>query len=132
MSDPTGAGALTKGLTVGAFKFGARTALKEVYEEGLSLAWGNVRKRMLGRGLLQKGVATHHWGFSQASDVAEWIINHPANLMPDISIEAHRLAHSGDVLERLWYGTPTWAKFAAAGIGSYTTGIFVNANCECR
>jgi RHS repeat-associated protein len=128
--DMTGAAALAKGLTVGSFKLGARTALKEVYGEGLSLAWDNVRKRMLRRGLVDKGVAAHHWGFSQASDVADWLKNHPANLMPNISKFAHDAFHYGNLPEKLWYGTPSWAKFAVAGMASYTTGLFVN--CECR
>jgi hypothetical protein len=85
---------------------------------------------MLRRDLVTPGVDTHHWGIPQAADVPDWIKNHPANLMPDISDLAHYLAHHGNLAQKLWHGTPTWAKTAAAGVASYATGLFLN--CQCR
>jgi hypothetical protein len=58
----------------------------------------------------------HHWLFHQASDVRDAIKNLPFNLMP-ISERAHRLAHHGNIAEKLWYGTPGWAKETVAGFG---------------
>lgn len=133
--DLTGAGALAKGLTVGAFKLGSRALLNQVYRSGRSMAWENVRGRMLTRGLVTRGRPTHHWLIHQNEGLGRFItsdriINHPFNLMPDISDAAHNLAHHGNLLERAMYGTPGWAKLAGLGAGSYGAGQFVGSGCQ--
>jgi len=124
--DATGAGALAKGLTVGAFKIAERGLVEAVYAEGRSMAWSNVRRRMATRGLVEADKDTHHWLLKQAGHAPDWLLNHPANLMPNISETAHYFAHHGNVAQKLWYGTPTWAKTAAAGVASYVTGLGVD------
>ncbi len=133
--DLTGAGALAKGLTVGAFKFGSRALLNQVYRSGRSMAWENVRRRMLSRGLVTRGRATHHWLIHQNEGLGRFItsdriINHPFNLMPDISDAAHNLAHHGNFLQQAIYGTPGWAKLFGLGVASYGTGLGVGSGCR--
>lgn len=130
--DATGAGAVAKGLTVGAFRLAARESLKAVYKEGRSMAYRNVRKRMLSRGLLTKNVATHHWWYKQAEGVSDFSLNAPWNLMPDISDDAHYLAHHGGLAERVWYGTPGWLKASVAGATTFGVGLFADSGCGCR
>lgn len=135
--DATGVGAIAKGLTVGAFKLGARSLLKEVYKSGQSMAWGRVRARMLEKGLVTPNVPTHHWLFHQAGNAPDWIKNSAWNLMPDISKtikEAHYFAHHGKAYQKFWYGTPDWFKTALSGGTSYLSGLFAGSgsDCECQ
>jgi RHS repeat-associated protein len=132
LMDATGAGALAKGLTVGAFKIGARGALKDAYADGLSSAYKNVRKRMLRRNLVAKGVDVHHWWYKQADAIADDVLNQPWNLIPNISDYEHNLAHHGNALQRFWYGTPRWFKSTLGGIGSWVGGLFSGSGCECN
>jgi hypothetical protein len=96
------------------------------------MAYPNVRKRMLTRDLVTENVDTHHWAIHQVSNAPDWMKNHVANLMPNISDDAHYLAHHGNLAQRFWHGTPGWAKAAGAGVASYATGLFVNSPCGCR
>jgi len=108
----TGVSGLAKGATRGAF----RQSVKAAYEEGRSMAWDNVRRRMLRRGMIDPNEPVHHWLFHQASNVPDSIKNLPFNLMP-ITKAAHKAAHSGNAAKYLWYGTPGWAKETVAGFG---------------
>jgi hypothetical protein len=108
----TGVGGLAKGVTRGGFS----QSVKAAYQEGRSMAWDNVRNRMLGRGMVNKDQPVHHWLFHQASDVPDSIKNLPFNLMP-ITQAAHDAAHSGNIAKYLWSGTPGWAKETVVGLG---------------
>jgi len=130
--DLTGLGAVAKGLTVGAFKISARTALNEVYKDGRSMVYRRVRDRMLTRNLVTKNIAIHHWWYKQAGDASDSVLNAPWNLMPDISAEAHYLAHHGNLAEKFAYGTPAWFKASLSGVGSITTGFFTGSGCDCK
>lgn len=132
--DLTGGGAIVKGIAVGAFKWGSRSALKEVYKAGRSMAWENVRKRMLTRKLVTKNVSTHHWLITQEMaekwKISNHVLNHPFNLMPDINSIAHATAHQGNVLQYWWHGTPQWSKWTGLGGASWGGGVFIGSGEE--
>jgi len=135
--DATGAGALVKGLAVGGFKWSQKKALKKIYEpfkngKPKMPDWDSVRGRMKTAGLLEKDDVTHHWWHKQAGDIEDEALNAPWNLMPGISEKAHKLAHHGNLLQKLWYGTPEWLKLAAAGAASSIAGMAVGSSCECE
>ena len=87
---------------------------------------------MLTRNLVAKQVDIHHWWYKQAGDAPNSSLNAVWNLMPDMSAEAHYLAHHGDAAQRFIYGTPDWFKTAFAGVGSSVAGLFTGSKCECK
>jgi hypothetical protein len=86
-----------------------------------------VRGWMRGKGLISKGQQGRHWLFHQnrgvGKQVPEWIKNQPPNIIPLDRVTHGRLDHRvGDLprfglVDRLRYGTPTWAK-ATAGLAA--------------
>lgn len=100
-------------------KAGVRAALAA----GRSRTYGAVRKRMARAGYLAPSQVVHHAIIPQSAKWApDWLLNHPANLKP-LDPQVHKRIHSRDLInglerfdpfERLWFGTPTWAKVDAA------------------
>jgi RHS repeat-associated protein len=115
----TGAGAAAQGIARGGFKMSVKSAYKHAKNPKIpvSMAWENVRRRMLKKKLIAPNEPVHHWLFHQASRVPDSIKNLPFNLMP-ISKFAHDKAHYGNLAQYLWYGTPRWAKMSLGGLGS--------------
>ena len=86
--------------------------------KGGSHTWGATSKWLSKKGWRQvKGQHMHHWFFKQNLGVGKYvpniIKNQPWNLMPMKSPQFHRALHGQgtmNVLEQMWYGTPTWFK----------------------
>lgn len=126
LTDLTGAGALVKGVTVGTFKYASKKLVKEAYEAGSSMAWDNLRGRLLHRGLLDKGVPTHHWLIQQHWGWPDWITNSPFNLMVNIGDFGHGMAHYGGAVGWIRYGVPGWAWGVVGGGVSYGGGLVID------
>jgi hypothetical protein len=117
------AGSLAKGVAKGGFYVARNAAKKAPY------AWKTaVRPWMEEHKFLAPGQHGHHWAIPQngwGKNVPDWIKNQPWNIKPMPDAKTHwRLEHRvGDLprfnpAERLWYGTPAWAKVGAgAGVG---------------
>ena len=91
---------------------------------GHSYAWNNVRQWYGRTRNLRPFQHVHHWFIQRNGTwgryVADWIKNQPWNLLPMPSRRIHIMVHGNtaaggyrlNILGRLWYGTPHWAKAA--------------------
>jgi hypothetical protein len=108
---------------------------KELMEGGAKIVgsntWNATRKWMGKKGLLDAGQHGHHWLIPQKSSAPEWLKNQPWNIKGMPSPQVHGRIHGRyagqpqfDLPQRLWYGTPAWAKIQAAVAGrTIGTGI---------
>ncbi len=93
---------------------------KGAFKMGGSRTWNAVRKWMGKKGYFEAGQPGHHWAIPQkgwGEAVPDWIKNQPWNIKPMPSAEVHGLVHGPyrkqpryNLAQRLWYGTPRWAK----------------------
>lgn len=94
----------------------------------LSTKWKNVSPRVRNAQGTPKGYELHHWLIERNSwmgkKVPDAIKNHPWNLKA-VERSVHQRIHGNDpggetfnLIEKLWYGTPTWTKGAEISIGS--------------
>jgi hypothetical protein len=117
---------IAKGIAKGGF-YVARGLAKEAANP---YSWKEVVRPWMGdERYLAKGQHGHHWLIPQnrwGKSVPDWLKNQPWNIkgMPD-AVTHWRLDHRVGNLarfnpaERLWYGTPTWAKVAAGDVAGH-------------
>jgi RHS repeat-associated protein len=84
---------------------------------GSSNTWPATRAWLRKNGQAAYGQPMHHWLVPQGTwgtKVPEWLKNQPWNLMGMPSTQFHNLLHGAygefGKLEKIWYGSPGWAK----------------------
>jgi RHS repeat-associated protein len=109
---------------------------------GLSTKFSNVSRRVRGaEGLVGSGKDLHHWMLPRSWETlfngrAARFVNGRWNLNP-ISRRFHNRLHSNDYnwAGRLWYGSPSWAKWATGGgvvsVGGGIAGDRADEDCAC-
>jgi hypothetical protein len=85
---------------------------------------GQGARQWLGdKGFVKPGQPAHHWWIEQKSKVPDWIKNQPPFIKPTRDAVEHGRIHGPYTVDgvklprfndaqRLWYGTPQWAKAA--------------------
>ena len=90
---------------------------------------------------LAKGTPVHHWAIPQKfmteGSFSETIGNQPWNLMPMESRAFHDAVHGWgpnafNFGERVWYGSPTWAKVLGADIAGKGANAGFDNDCGCE
>jgi RHS repeat-associated protein len=138
VTDLTGAGAIAKGLAVGTMKLGAKKLIKEAYTDTDN--WNAMRKQLQKNDIIPTNtrdvsnrdwLTTDHIFVKQRYDLPHSITNHPANLQTGVPKHLNSSFEFMNPLERATH-LPAWMKVGAAGVGSYGTGLFLNADQSSR
>lgn len=127
--------ALAKAIVSGLAKGGLKTAAPYVWKTKPGQVQG-ARQWLGQKGFVGRGQPAHHWLFEQKSSVPDWIKNQPPFITPMKDAVEHGRIHGPYTVdgvklpqfgagERLWRGTPPWAKAAyvsSAGHGGEAVG----------
>jgi RHS repeat-associated protein len=119
----------------------AKALCKGAWKTG-SHAWKGVTRTWYGRTReLAPGTPVHHWAIPQSwmtrGSLLEAIGNQPWNLMPMESQAFHNAVHGWgpnafNLGERLWYGSPTWAKVSGANVAGKGLNAGLDNECKCE
>ena len=106
-------------------KAGGKLSWNVAFKLAGSNEWKATRSWMVKNGYKELvGKEGHHWLFEQnqglGKTVPKWLKNQPWNIKA-LEEGSHDLAHYGNPLQKLWYGTPDWLKrfgFSYGGRGA--------------